>query len=284
MRIETERLTLRKLEEADFAGFFGYYSEPEVARWLWGCDDVDEAAVRAAFDYNMGLELCFALVLKSSGNIIGNIHFVNVTENYLVEVGYILCPNHWSRGYMTEGLKAAMDFAFNTYGLGLLRAVTEVDNTASKNLLTRCGFVEEAVLSQVPYGGRVADVCHFAAGKQMVHGGDAVQFNRTASLPQLQEYVRRVLKMRGLSEQPVQHSVLLLCEEVGELAKAIRRQTKGMSFGNNISIGDKDSVESELADILIVLTAIANAMDINLADAFAAKEKINWEREWKINI
>ena len=104
-----------------------------------------------------------------------------------------------------------------------------------------------------------------------------VALSPDASLTEIQEYVGKVLQLRGLSGQPVQNSVLLLCEEVGELAKAIRKNTTGMSIGEG---SDNFIVAEEMADIIIVLSEIANTLGINLADAFIAKEMVNVNRSW----
>ena len=144
--IETDRLVLRKIGEQDFADFSEYY-----------CD----GAVRAAFDFNLGLDVCFSLVLKATGRTIGNVHFVNVAEGYVAEVGYVLHPNYWGQGIMTEALQAIINFAFNDIGLALLRAVTETHSDASINLLKRCGFAHEATIVDFSYGSRVADVCFY---------------------------------------------------------------------------------------------------------------------------
>ena len=104
------------------------------------------------------------------------------------------------------------------------------------------------------------------------------RLNLDMSLQDMQEHVRKILPLRGLAGQPVQNSLLLLCEEVGELAKAIRKNTRGMSY--DAKGEGKDSVESELADIMIILADIANTLNISMAEAFITKEKINAERSW----
>ncbi|MCL2376748.1 MAG: hypothetical protein FWC76_05045 [Defluviitaleaceae bacterium] len=104
------------------------------------------------------------------------------------------------------------------------------------------------------------------------------ELSPNASLTEIQTYVAKVLKLRGISGQPVQNSLLLLCEEVGELAKAIRKNTEGMSIEAG---SDNFSVAEEMADVVIVLSEIANTLDISLADAFIAKEKINMNRNWE---
>ena len=110
-------------------------------------------------------------------------------------------------------------------------------------------------------------------------------FNRldsTDSLNDIQEYVKKVLELRGLHEHEIQSSLVLLLEETGELAKAVRRTSAGMSFDPN-RLHNYDTVESEVADVLIVLISICNTLGINLFDAFVGKEKINVDRNWHIN-
>jgi len=163
--IQTDRLILRKIDINDFAAFAGYYGDPAVAELLFGYPDIDAANISDAFDFNLNLELCFSIALKSIDEVIGNIHFVNITEHYLAEAGYILHPDHWGEGYMTEALTAAIHFAFKDYGLAKIRATTAMDNTASVQLLTRCGFIHEATLHEAAYGGRVTDVGYFYLDK-----------------------------------------------------------------------------------------------------------------------
>jgi len=163
--IQTDRIALRKMQKDDFAAFAEFYGHPLVAESLFGHPDIDDSTIAAAFDFNLGLELCFAIVLKPTDTAIGAIHFVNITEHYLAEVGYILHPDHWERGYMAEALTAATRFAFDDYGLTKIRATTEINNAPSIRLLKRCGFIHEATLRDAAYGGRVTDIGYFYLDK-----------------------------------------------------------------------------------------------------------------------
>lgn len=42
-----------------------------------------------------------------------------------------------------------------------------------------------------------------------------------------------------------------------------------------------DTVESEIADVFIVLNSLCNLLDINLFEALKEKESINVARKWK---
>ena len=43
------------------------------------------------------------------------------------------------------------------------------------------------------------------------------------TLGEVQEYIRKVIEIRGFSNQSIEQAMLLLTEEIGELAKAIRK-------------------------------------------------------------
>ena len=106
--------------------------------------------------------------------------------------------------------------------------------------------------------------------------------NANASFTEIQTYVKEVIELRGFSGQSVQESMLLLFEETGELAKAIRKSLSGMSI-DETRLYRYDTVESEVADVLIVLLSICNNLGINLYEAFLEKEKSNINRNWTIN-
>lgn len=59
-------------------------------------------------------------------------------------------------------------------------------------------------------------------------------------------------------------NMTILTEEVGELARLMARKYGDQSFKKN---EDENNIPDELADILWVVTCLANQMDINLEEA-----------------
>lgn len=100
------------------------------------------------------------------------------------------------------------------------------------------------------------------------------------TLVQVQEYINNVVKIRGFSDQSIEQSMLLLTEEIGELAKAVRKEKTTMSIDNN-KIKNYDTIESEVADVFFVLCTVCNKLNIDLFSALKEKEKENIERQWK---
>ena len=55
------------------------------------------------------------------------------------------------------------------------------------------------------------------------------EISENSSLNQIQAYIRKILDLRGFSDETIQETMLLLLEETGELAKAIRKTATNMS-------------------------------------------------------
>ncbi|MCI8778779.1 MAG: nucleotide pyrophosphohydrolase [Bacilli bacterium] len=106
------------------------------------------------------------------------------------------------------------------------------------------------------------------------------KLNSNMDLNEIQDYIKKVIEIRGFGNQPIEQAMLLLVEEVGELAKAIRKEKTNMCIDKS-KINNYDTVEGEIADVFIVLNTVCNLLNINLYDVFYAKEKVNVERSWK---
>ena len=106
--------------------------------------------------------------------------------------------------------------------------------------------------------------------------------NEKNTLNEIQNNIKEVIKIRGFSEQKVQDKMLLLLEETGELAKAIRKTIPEASVDYE-RIENYTDIEEEVADVFIVLVSICNRLNINLYDAIIKKEEKNIKRQWKLN-
>lgn len=105
---------------------------------------------------------------------------------------------------------------------------------------------------------------------------------KESTMDDMQNYIKKIISMRGFDNQDIEYKMLLLLEETGELAKAIRKTIPNAAVDYN-KIENYTDVEEEVADVFIVLTAICNKLNINLYDAIINKEKKNVKREWKSN-
>ena len=67
----------------------------------------------------------------------------------------------------------------------------------------------------------------------------------------------------------------VLTEEVGELARVMSRKYGDQSFKE----GEKDNIEDEIADVLLVLLCIANQTGVNVTEAFARNLEKKTQRD-----
>lgn len=105
------------------------------------------------------------------------------------------------------------------------------------------------------------------------------KINKSSSLDGVQKYIKKVIQLRGFDDQSMEKRMLMLTEEVGELAKAVRKSLKHSVDENKIT--NYTSVEEEVADVFIVLSSICNKLNINLIECVINKEKENARRTWK---
>lgn len=98
------------------------------------------------------------------------------------------------------------------------------------------------------------------------------------TMQDFQQYVRTMCRERGFDDNTHEEKLLLFVEEVGEMAKAMRKRSRLLLDPTK---DNRDDLEGELADVLIYLLDIANGYGIDLEKAFREKEAINDKRSWK---
>ena len=102
--------------------------------------------------------------------------------------------------------------------------------------------------------------------------------NEKTSLQEVQAYAKKMIIARGFEEETPQDILMLLTEELGELAKEVRKTTKVKLD----KCADKTpNLSNEIADVFNYLLALCVAENIDLLQAFKDKEEINMKREWK---
>lgn len=97
------------------------------------------------------------------------------------------------------------------------------------------------------------------------------------TLNDLQHYIADVCQERGWAKDSPSEKFVLFIEEVGELAKAMRKAA-GL-YAEQAKPRDM-SLEEEFADVLSYLLDLANCFQIDLDRAFREKEEINRSRRW----
>ena len=144
----TERLVLRRFTPDEAALMARLHFDPRVMRYAGGVQTPEqsramfEQRVLAYYDANPGLGV-WATIERASGECIG-LHLINHIQGESdIQVGYLLYPEYWGRGYATEGARAAMRYAYAELELPRVTAITDLDNVESQRVLEKCGLRRE---------------------------------------------------------------------------------------------------------------------------------------------
>jgi NTP pyrophosphatase (non-canonical NTP hydrolase) len=93
---------------------------------------------------------------------------------------------------------------------------------------------------------------------------------------ELQAQVAEMETRRGFSDDTLLEKCLLLGEEMGELFKVVR-ELSGMLTSHD---SRASCVESELADVAIVLCTIANRLELDVGEVVMDKLRSDDQRRW----
>lgn len=97
-------------------------------------------------------------------------------------------------------------------------------------------------------------------------------------LPELQAYIADVCAHRGWDKRTALEKMLFLTEEVGEVAKEIRKHEGKYGYAKPHTA---DDLAAELIDVLNYLLDIANMYHIDLSEAFRKNWEKNSVRVWE---
>ncbi|WP_213280327.1 GNAT family N-acetyltransferase [Chryseobacterium indologenes] len=150
MKIETDRLILRKLVDEDFERIFLLDSNPEVMKYIGVpvSTDINESKkvismIQKQYEENGVGRL--GVVEKESGQLIGwsglklLTHETNGYQNVL-ELGYRFLPESWGKGYAVEAGIASLDYGFNDLNAEVIYAYAHSGHDASNHILRKLGF------------------------------------------------------------------------------------------------------------------------------------------------
>ena len=144
--LETERLYLKNIAIEDKEFIFQQFSDDDINRYLYDAEpmsDIAEAQELIEF-YTCPeprMQHRWILVRKSDGEKLGTcgFHCWN-PQGQKIETGYDLRKEYWSNGYMSEAMKAIIDFAEKCLGVSYIDAHIFTKNEKSIALVKKMGF------------------------------------------------------------------------------------------------------------------------------------------------
>ena len=142
--MKTYRLLIRKFTADDWRDLYEYLSQEDVVKYepyeVYNKEASKKEAARRA-----GHNDFFAVCLKDSGKLIGNI-YLSKQEYDTWELGYVFNANYQGNGYATEAAHALIDDAVKNQGARRIIAMCNPLNEPSWKLLERLGMRREGHL------------------------------------------------------------------------------------------------------------------------------------------
>jgi ribosomal-protein-alanine N-acetyltransferase len=143
--LTTQRCVLRPITADDAEQLHELWSSPGVRRFLWDDEIIPIARTRAAIEQSQRMfeEQAFGLWgawSSASRNLIAFGGLWPFRDPPELELLYGVTDGHWGQGYAAETAQAVMTYCFDSLNMPVVRASTDVANTASVRVLEKLGF------------------------------------------------------------------------------------------------------------------------------------------------
>lgn len=162
--LETERLSLRNLSREDGEDMFRLRTNIDAMRYIdrprpSSLSEAQALIERIHKGMDNKTDLGWGIAFKDKSHLIGSIGLHHIDqENCRAEIGYMLLPEYWNKGLMTEALTVVLDYGFSRMNLHSIEAQINPDNVQSAALLKKAGFQKEAYFKEnYFYDGRFLD-------------------------------------------------------------------------------------------------------------------------------
>jgi RimJ/RimL family protein N-acetyltransferase len=148
--LHTERLILREFIPPDLDAVYAYSCDPRVTRYLFfgprdqqGTAEYLEGLLQSQLEvprtrFELGVQE------TASGMLIGACD-LSLIERHVADLGYMLGPTHWGKGYATEIALALLEAAFLQLRAERVISTVDVNNRASIRVLEKIGMRWEAI-------------------------------------------------------------------------------------------------------------------------------------------
>lgn len=150
LKIQTDQLIIRHLEETDLTDFHCYRSNPEVTKYQ-GFDVMDERQATQFIRDNAhrffgtpGEWVQYAIENTKNNRLIGDCAIkLDIHDKRIAEVGLTISHLEHRKGFGKEALLGILKFLFDVKKLHRIVEIVDAKNTASIKLLESIGFKRE---------------------------------------------------------------------------------------------------------------------------------------------
>lgn len=145
-RLETPRLWLRWPRASDAQEIKGFASLAKTARMTaaiphpYPSGEAERFVLQSRADNANGKALILVVTAKGAGHRAMGLLSATSARPGEIELGYILAPSVWGRGFASEAARAVVEAVFSLTQAGAIHANTRIMNIASRRVLEKCGF------------------------------------------------------------------------------------------------------------------------------------------------
>jgi len=144
--VETERLRIRKITNADVQGLSKVLADPKVMKYSTVGVHTEEQILKYVANcqkqYNLNGFGHWAIYDSANTEFIGvcGLNKHELESEDVVHINYRLAANHQGKGYAIESTLGVLDFAKNSLNLASVYALIEPENISSVKVVNRTGF------------------------------------------------------------------------------------------------------------------------------------------------
>lgn len=153
IRLETDRLILRRLEFGDEEAMFNNWcNDSDVTRYLpWdvhkNIEVTREVLKMWLDDYNNSHVYRWIVILKENSMPIGTVDVVNKDiSNKVFELGHCYSKEIWGKGIATEVFNRVISFLFDEVGVEVITAKHNENNIASGKVMIKANMTYDGTL------------------------------------------------------------------------------------------------------------------------------------------
>ena len=145
-----DAITLRTIEPADAPVLARLVNDPAVRRGIARAQPVSVAEEREWIETRdehnpdgVNLLVC------ANGEPVGTVGLSEVVQHWnTAQLGYLIDPDAWNRGYATDAVREVLDYGFDELGLARVAARVYATNPASARVLEKVGFTEAGAMRE----------------------------------------------------------------------------------------------------------------------------------------
>ena len=153
--IETERLILREVNEADAPFILKLYNDPNWIKFIGdrniksienAAEYIAEKIIKAYVAKGYGMYLVVLKKTKNKTVSIGQCGLVKREGLQFTDIGFGFLEAYCKQGYGYEAAKATLAYGYNKLGLSKIVGITSEENLASQRLLEKLGLKQTKII------------------------------------------------------------------------------------------------------------------------------------------